>query len=133
MRAMASAGRLRFGGFNGSFMVLGVVVAFVAGITIGVIGQTVLGDDGASEGAATARVIPVAYDSPGQGEGLLSGSVPVSALLNTSDNPGQGEGILGGNTSQVSPTLPVVRDVAVGMGEGWLAYGRPAEAIYHEP
>jgi hypothetical protein len=65
---------------------------------------------------------PVAHHAPGMGEGLLSGALPLAALMPKAyDAPGMGEGRL--NLAAAIPTM-VTAHTAPGQGEGWLAYGQ---------
>jgi hypothetical protein len=96
-------------GFNrvtGSVAAVGIAAAFVAGIVGGAVGQAALDDTESTTSASAPQAVirPTAYDNPGQGEGSLANTSAESALIEAHQTDG--------------------------MGEGWLAHGRPASTGY---
>ncbi len=77
---------------------------------------------GTSDVTAAVR----AYTDDRQGDGLLGGHLAVSAPFVAHPSLGQGEGIIGGLGSAAVLSPAVKAYAQAGMGEGWVADGRPA-------
>jgi hypothetical protein len=106
MQTTTSTHRFGFNRVTGSLAAVGIAAAFVAGIVGGAIGQAALDDTDSANSASAPQAIvrPKSYDNPGQGEGAMANTSTNSALIEAHHTDG--------------------------MGEGWLAHGRPATTGY---
>jgi hypothetical protein len=150
MQATVGANRLQVrSGRFGLILVVGLTVSLVLGLlTLAV--SDLLPSTSAS---TTVRSMPKAYANAGQGEGLLRrDATPGTVALTAHTSAGQGEGLVGAHLALASATLqahaslgqgegivggivtlaqvrgPLKAYASAGMGEGWLALGRPATA-----
>jgi hypothetical protein len=102
-----------------------VAVGFAAGILVGGVGQTLVSSDTASDIRPQVLMQPKAHYSSGQGEGLLNSNLPATSAVRAHDAPFMGEGIVGGNREALTAKSTTKAHTSIGMGEGWLAFGKP--------
>jgi hypothetical protein len=67
------------------------------------------------------------------GEGWLANDMSLGRLPLAYTMAGQGEGILGGHNSRTVLVSPINAYHVAGLGEGWLAHGRPLTTIRAYP
>lgn len=107
-------------------------------VTGGVIGVTALaiGDEASNESAVeSARVMPNAYTSAGQGEGLVDAAnmrVATDAPLKAFTSVGQGEGFIDGTNGPVARTT-VQAYLGHRQGEGLVGPGGSMDSSLIEP